>query len=429
MVLLAVTVTVGLPAKSAESASDWFTAKGTESYSAFNQPSAQCRDGRTFIAFPDQNFDPAMVCYDHASRAWSGPVRVGANPLSPQRDSHGNPALLIDRKGNLHVFYGCHVGPLKYARSAKPGDISSWKPMPDPAPHATYPQVMQLSDGTIQLFYRSGGHCADWECRTSGDGGDTWSPATAIVRGIPPQVAWYVSFVKGPNDTVHAGFVYKDDNNAAKAPGPEFTHRYDAFHMQKDRDGTWRNAAGAKLALPLSRADANSLCKVHDSFSQKQFTGACSIAVDPAGAPYLLFRLGDPHGNTIYHHKLARRKAGKWEITDVGPAIDAGFADYPRDDNFTLSVLSPTHLRAYLANIMAGAPVRTELDQWDSQDSGATWVRTKTLFSSTEYPAKYVLISPKPVADPHPDGRLVFGETKRYLWGDSGYVKRTGADR
>ena len=154
-----------------------------------------------------------------------------------------------------------------------------------------------------------------------------------------------------------------------------------------------------------------------------------SVGVDPAGAPYLLFRLGDAYGTTTYRHKLARWKDGRWETLDIGPAVDCGYADYPRDDNFTLQVLSRTHLRAYVANITAGEPVKTELQQWESGDSGGTWTQTRTIFRSTAIPARYVLISPKLVADAHPDGYLVFGETKRYLWGDSGYVKRPQPDR
>ncbi len=403
---------------------DFFADKGTEWYSAFNQPAAQCRNGRTYIVFPDENMDPVITCYDHAKQEWSGPVRVGANPLSKQRDSHGNPALLIDRSGYLHVFYGCHATAMKYARSARPESIDSWVAMPDPAPCATYPQVMRMSDGTIFLFYRAGGHCDDWVYRTCNDAGTEWSQATAVIRGVPPRDAWYASFIPGPGDTVHVGFVWKDDTNGLKAPGPEFTHRYDAFYMRKDPDGTWRSAAGVRLTLPLAKEDANSLCKVYDSLADKQFTGACSVGVDSQGEPYLLFRVGGPYGSTAYTHKLARRKAGKWDIVDVGPTVDSRYAAYPRDDNFVLQVLSPKRLRAYLVNITAAEPVRTDLEQWDSQDGGGTWSRTRMIFRSTEYPAEYVLIAPKLVADPDPDGRVVFGLEKRYLYGDAGFAKR-----
>jgi hypothetical protein len=181
------------------------------------------------------------------------------------------------------------------------------------------------------------------------------------------------------------------------------------------------------LTLPLSKADANSLCKVYDSLSRGQFTGACSAGVDEEGGAYLLFRVGGPYGTTTYTHKLARLKAGQWDITDVGPAVDCGYAAYVRDDNFLLQVLSGRRIRAYIVNITAGAPVRTQLEQWESTDGGGTW-GCKTIFGATEYPAEYVLIAPKLVADPHPEARLVFGLAKRYLYGDSGFVARQEAE-
>jgi hypothetical protein len=286
---------------------------------------------------------------------------------------------------------------------------------------------MQMSNGTIHLFYRAGGHCNDWVHRTSEDGGDRWGPETAVLRGVLPRDAWYASFVKGPGDTVHAGFVWKEDDNARKAPGPEFTHRYDAFYMRREPNGEWRSPAGTRLTLPLSKADANALCKVYDSLSRGQFTGACSVGVDEEGGAYLLFRVGGPYGTTTYTHKLARFKAGTWDITDVGPAVDCGYAAYVRDDNFLLQVLSGRRIRAYIVNITAGAPVKTRLEQWESTDGGRTW-GCKTIFAATEYPAEYVLIAPKLVIDPHPQARLVFGLAKRYLYGDSGFVARQEAE-
>ena len=197
--------------------------------------------------------------------------------------------------------------------------------MPDLAPSATYPQVMQTADGAIFLFYRAGNHCDDWVLRTSGDGGQTWSAPTAVIDGIAPHDSWYVSFTKGSNDITHVGLCYKDDTNVRKAPGPEFTHRYDVFYMRREPNGDWANAAGARLKLPLSKADAHALCKVYDSTAQRQLTGACPVGADKNGTPYILFRVGGLYGATSYQHKLARFKDKQWEIVDVGPAVESGF--------------------------------------------------------------------------------------------------------
>lgn len=141
-----------------------------------------------------------------------------------------------------------------------------------------------------------------------------------------------------------------------------------------------------------------------------------------------MFHVGGPNGITTYQHKLARIKQGNWDIFEVGPVVDCGYAAYVRDDNFLLQVVSPKLLRAYIVNITAGSPVRTQMDLWESTDGARTWTRQKPLFSSTGYPAEYVLIAPKLVLDARPDAQLVFGQTKRYLYGNSGFVKREGPE-
>lgn len=391
-------------------------------YGLFNLPAAQHRHGKTFVVYPDKDQNPVTAVYDHALRRWSEPVVAGRKSLVT--DDHGNPAMLIDRKGYLHVFYGCHGGPMRYVRSVRPEDISEWKDMPEPAPRATYPQVFEMADGTIFLFYRNGNHTDDWVYRTSGDGGDTWSGETVVIDGVPPRECWYVQLARGPGETLHAGFVWKDDTNDLKAPGPEYVHRYDLFHMWRDTGGTWRNTAGQTLSLPLSKADAYRLCRVYDSQARNQLTGGSSVAVDRHGRPHLLFRVAGPYGTTVYRHMLASWNGRDWDFADVGPAVDCGSADFSRDDNFLLQILPSGGLRAFLVNLLNGTSVRASLDQWDSADGGRTWRHTRTVFASTQEGAVNALIAPKLVVDAHPDAWLVFGCRNRYLFGDSGYLGR-----
>ena len=347
-------------------------------YGLFNMPSAQCCDGKTYVVYPDASQNPVVACYDHSSRQWSAPVVAGRMSLAD--DDHGNPAMLIDRTGYVHVFYGCHGGPMRYARSAKGRDISAWTDMPDPTPHATYPQVMEMADGTIYLFYPAGGHTADWVYRTCEDGTDKWSGQTPVIRGVPPRDSWYVQFVKGPGDTIHAGFVWKDDTNGLKAPGPEFTHRYDLFHMWRDTHGVWKNAAGQTLPLPLLKGDAYRLCKVYDSQARNELTGACSLAVEEHGKPSILFRTAAPYGATTYQHKVASWNGKAWDVVYVGPAVDCGFADFVRDDNFLLQSLPSGRLRAYVVNTTAGTPTTTQAGAMGRRQRRRTWQRTRTIF-------------------------------------------------
>ena len=188
-------------------------------------------------------------------------------------------------------------------------------------------------------------------------------------------------------------------------------------------DGTWVNAADKPMLLPVDTAAAQAQCLVYDSRAREELTGACSVGADGSNAPYLLFRTAAPHGAISYRHKLARRASGAWDIVDVGPEVEAGFVNFARDDNFQLQVLADGRLRAFVVNTVAGHPTKTDLSIWESRDSGRTWRTDKTIFTSTAYPAEYVLVSPKLVADARQDGFLLFGNAKRYLYGIDGVLK------
>jgi hypothetical protein len=381
-------------------------------YGLFNIPSAQYRNGRTYVVYPNPQQRPVAMYYDHAARKWSKPVLVSTEGLD--RDSHGNPAMLVDARGFLHVFWGCHLGPMRYARTEKPEDISTWVAQPPAAPRATYPQAMLTASGRVELFYRGGGHTDDWVLRGSDDGGRTWSAETGILDGVQPSDAWYASSALGPDGSVHLGFVRQDYTEAP------LMIRYDIFHVLRDAARVWRSASGERLTLPLSPADANRHCKVYDSRARQEITGGCSVVVDKQGRARLLFRTsGRPKpGTTIakvppFHHRFAAWNGKAWDLADVGPHVNSGFEF---DEDFLLRALPSGQLRAYVGVNVRG---KSQLQEWASDDDSQTWRQARVIFQQPGY----ALMTPKLVADAHPDAWLVFGQQDRYLFGDSGFVQ------
>ena len=71
----------------------------------FHQSRAHYRSGKTYLAWVGPDNHPYVSVYIHKKNEWSSHERVGTNLISPQ-DYHGNPSILIDREGFLHVFYG-----------------------------------------------------------------------------------------------------------------------------------------------------------------------------------------------------------------------------------------------------------------------------------------------------------------------------------
>jgi hypothetical protein len=260
-------------------------------------PHAVVGKGTVYCAFQNTRGRPIVMAYDIERKAWGGPVVASTFGLGG--DDHGNPSVYLDRRGHLHLFYGCHGGPMRHTRTTRPHDISEWSKQKSPTRRATYPQSMRLADGTVCLFYRAGGHMSPWALRTSGDDCATWSKGRRViemrVKPRDPRAAAYCDFFPGAHGkTVHCFWNFKDDNPRRRPKAyprlHEAVYRYNIYYIRRDPDGTWHNAAGEVMGLPVSRAAADAKCLLYDS--GKQFAYPNRVAVDRQDRPYLRLRTG-----------------------------------------------------------------------------------------------------------------------------------------
>ena len=310
-------------------------------YNNVISPHAVVTRDAVYCAFQNTNGQPIMMAYDIGKRRWSEPVRASQFGLG--RDAHGNPSICIDSTGYIHIFYGCHGQAMRHTRSNKSYNITSWQEQSVPTPRATYPQSMRMANNDIYLFYRAGGHMEPWCLRTSKDDGQTWSEPEKIIemRLEPndPLAAAYCSFHPGSDSkTVHCFWVHKDDNarrvkgdrkhpwRPLKYPGlHEAVYRYNMYYIYRDTEGIWRNIAGDKVKLPVSKAFADKKCLVFDSGDE--FTNIGFPTVDSNNCPYVRFPygVGDwKKGDRIivpWRHKFAHYDydLSKWQVTDEVP--------------------------------------------------------------------------------------------------------------
>jgi len=308
-------------------------------------PHAVVANQTVYCAFQNTGGQPLVMAYRAAEKTWEGPVKASQFGLG--RDDHGNPSICSDRRGYLHVFYGCHGGPMRHARSAAPYDITRWEEQEPPTPKATYPQTMLMADGTIHLFYRAGGHMEPWTRRTSADDCRTWSAPERVVemRLDPPDrlAAAYCDFFPGSDGrTVHCFWNHKDDNAARVTddrPHPwrplkykglhEAVYRYNVYYARRDPDGLWRNAACQSVKVPISKAEADARCLVFDSGDEFAMLGGTRLAVDNQNRPYIRFGTGvvdwvrlhkDP-GVVIVPvtQRFAHFASGRWQVNKQMP--------------------------------------------------------------------------------------------------------------
>ncbi len=371
---------------------DYFTDNGFGNPSTTLQhPTGEFFKGTTYLAYQGPHEDSYVAAYNHAKKKWSGPVLAGVNLMGKtpdpvangELDNHGKPAMMVDSKGYIHVVYGAHGGSpvlgkntlgtpgslrggkLTHLVSKNPEDISSWKVMENISPFGTYPQFVQMDDGTIYLFYRHGAHRSDWVYQKSSDDGRTFRAPVSVLKhkaqSADPTVhdSWYAWFGKGVGDTIVASYVYHPC-----AANPNHTNqRSNVYFMKMNaKDGAWTNIRGEKLTVSVTKEYADQKTQMLNSGDDRCNHGVCRV--DSKGNPHLLFQVS---GKVRY----SRWTGHEWtEPKDILPGGGNGDGD--------LIVESPTNVRAIL-NSQNGD--KSEIGFWKTTDGGRMWEKQSPLLS------------------------------------------------
>lgn len=368
-------------------------------------PQAVHFQGVTYLVYQGWLNAPFVTGFEHATRRWLGPFKVGDNPLTTSRNplnTHGAPALHVDRKtGDLHVFWGAHGSNLLHAWTRTPGDISTWSKPTVVDSNATYPQVVsyETTGGitAVEVFYRTTTGTqpvvSAWASKaTTGSLTDIWSAQLRVaLTGVTEEIGsglfghrWYVTVKADPRGRVHLA--------AIKQPFPGgFFNRRGVFYMYREAAETrWRTISGNLVGTtetPIPSFESLSGTEAEVWWDEQTFENQVSLAVCPDGTPALLFlsgrsATGEPgiFGRDSHDWKLARWDAStqKWRITTIASTdhfFDAGALDFPNPDN-------PNHIEVFIVREGTrgiGTPERAYVDRggeiwrYVSRDGGGTW--------------------------------------------------------
>ncbi len=356
-------------------------------------PQAVDLDGKTLVVYQGWLNAPTVVAYDHVSRRWDGPYKIGDNPLTSgwnPLDTHGAPALHVDaRTGHVHVFWGAHGSALLHARTARPGDISSWTPLPSirHSGGVTYPQVVsyETTQGVqTELFYRTGDAPVNgWASRVATGTLDAIhrSEARPVIEGESPLPGadgyrWYVTFRAGADGRVHMAAIMQ------AVPHNPFD-RQGVFYLYRDPgEVCWRTITGEEVGttespVPDLPAIWDTSAKVYWDEGSRE--NQVSLAVSPDGDPLLLFVSGSWYGVDSHDWKVARWDPGSQEwgvrsLVKTDHYMDSGALEFPSAD--------PDHVEAYLVaggtrgNGSAERPYADrggDIWRYVSGDGGSTW--------------------------------------------------------
>jgi hypothetical protein len=214
--------------------------------------------------------------------------------IGEAQDNHGGPSLAADRSGYLHIVYYPHHGAIRYRRSTRPNDSSSWEPETRFGEGLTYPSLLCGPDGTLVLTARRGyydehgkqtpGKNIELEMWTKPPAGE-WQRRATLIRALHPGYAQFAASIAWGSDqqTLHLACRIYQGTPFQKAP-ESFTIGY---MVSRDGGVSWTRANGDAITLPATSDTIDCLARERDS--EGPFLHIGGLAVDAGNTPYVLY--------------------------------------------------------------------------------------------------------------------------------------------
>lgn len=259
-----------------------------------------------YVAFYDANRRLTVAQRKLNERTWT----FNRLPDVTGWDSHNYIAFTADDNGYLHLCADMHVAPLKYFRTTKPWDASTFVRIPQMTgsneTHCTYPDFFRGANHQLLFTYRDG-HSGNgnqiydcYDLKTQ-----TWSrflPAP-LTDGQGTNNAYFDGPRRGRDGWYHLCWVWRANPDADTAHDLCYARSRDLKH--------WETSAGAPITLPI-RMDN---CEIVDPVPQRSDLGGDRIGFDQQGRVTISYYKDDAHGNT--QPFVARLENGHWAIHQV----------------------------------------------------------------------------------------------------------------
>ncbi|MDO8588099.1 MAG: BNR repeat-containing protein, partial [Armatimonadota bacterium] len=252
--------------------------------------------GRQFVSFYDPDGHVTIAFRDLPSEKWTVHHTDWTGNV---RDAHNMISMGVSTDGLLHISYDLHCVPLRYRRSAKPLDPTTFGPMIPMTglveKRVTCPQFVNLADGTLLFLYRDG---------VSGSGDlyinrydvekQVWQPLQhPLIASAGRYNPYWCRPAVGSDGSLHLAWCWR------RHGGAETNNRL-CYAKSPDGGRTWQDSRGKPYKLPITPDNAEVIDTVGEN---SNLSNQDSSEVDSHNRMHIVYRKNDESGVPQYFHQ------------------------------------------------------------------------------------------------------------------------------
>lgn len=214
------------------------------------------------------------------------------------RDAHNSISLGVSSDGILHISYDHHGHPLRYRRTERPLDPSSFGEIIGMTGRregrVTYPQFVNLADGTLLFVYRDGGSGNGDLCINRYDvSSKSWDVLHhPLISGGGTHNAYWCRPAVGSDGSLKLAWCWRRTGDAS-------TNSRICYAQSPDGGLTWENSRGERYLLPITQENNEVIDPVSEG---SNLSNQDSSEVDSLNRMHIVCRKNDADGIPQFWH-------------------------------------------------------------------------------------------------------------------------------
>lgn len=261
----------------------------------FRHHAVLTHEGRQYVSYYDADGMVTIASRELPGDQWTIQRTAFKGRVT---DAHNAISLGVSTDGLLHLSYDHHGHPLRYRRSELPGDPGSFGPQllmtGQREQRVTYPQFVNLADGTLLFFYRDGGSGRGDVCINRYQPQDqSWHVLQhPLISGEGRCNAYWCRPAVGSDGSLQLAWCWRRSGDAS-------TNSKICYARSLDGGETWANSRGEIYALPITPETAEVIDPVEE---KNNLSNQDSSEADSRNHLHVVIRKNDAQGIPQFFH-------------------------------------------------------------------------------------------------------------------------------